>query len=73
MNRELVESCCDELAFDNLDVAGVELSDIRLTEAIDKASEKAEVDRETFLAVFEELFRCNPYTYIENILEGETR
>ncbi|KKN24842.1 hypothetical protein LCGC14_0890820 [marine sediment metagenome] len=70
MNRELVESCCDELAFDNLDVAGVKLSDEQLTEAIDKASEKAEVDRDVFLAVFQELFRCNPYTYVENLLEN---
>ena len=72
MNRELVKSCCDELAFDNLDVAGVELSENQLDAAIDKASEKAEVDRATFLAVFEELFRCNPFTYIENLLEGES-
>ncbi|KKK97856.1 hypothetical protein LCGC14_2648580 [marine sediment metagenome] len=71
MNRELIESCCDELAFDNLDVAGVELSENQLDVAIDKAAEKAGTDRATFLAVFEELFRCNPFTYVENLLEGE--
>ncbi len=70
MNRELVESCCDELAFDNLDVAGVKLSENELDAVIDKAVEKAEVDRATFLAVFEELFRCNPFTYVENLLEN---
>lgn len=70
MNRELVEKCCDELAFDNLDVAGVELSENELDVAIDKAAEKAEIDRATFLAVFNELYRCNPFTYVENLLEN---
>lgn len=64
MNRELVESCCDELALDNLDAVDG-LTDEHIDNAIDKASEKAEVDRVTFLAVFEELFTCNPYTYVE--------
>ncbi len=73
MNRELVESCCDELAFDNLDVAGVEVTVGEIAGAIDKAAEKAEVDRVTFLVVFEEIFRCNPFTYVKNLLEGEAQ
>lgn len=76
-DRELIENCCDELAFDNLDIVNGELTEEQINKAIDNASKKANVDLTLFLTVFKTLFFCDPYTYVKNIqednLKGEAR